>query len=173
MFGGKKRAERRLEEAGERACARVVKCDRGGTWWVNGAHGAPDVQRTTCRLTLEVQPSGGQSFETELKTHFRTGSVPSEGDVIDVVYDPSDHDKVTVAGSSGGGGVQVQVVRAAGGDPTRPLPQVTVNGEVISMGRPPVTDVADEIAKLGELRDQGLLTDTEFQAQKQKLLDRL
>jgi hypothetical protein len=55
MFGGKKR-ERRLEEAGQTAPARVVKLHRGGTWWVGGAHGGANVQRTNCRLTLEVQP---------------------------------------------------------------------------------------------------------------------
>jgi hypothetical protein len=35
------------------------------------------------------------------------------------------------------------------------------------------TETVDEIAKLGELHDKGLLTDEEFQAQKQKLLARL
>lgn len=55
----------------------------------------------------------------------------------------------------------------------RPMPQVTVDRHVVSAGRPPATDVADEIAKLGDLRDSGLLGDSEFLAQKQKLLDRL
>ena len=193
MFGGKKRAERRLEEAGQAARARVVTLHRGGTWWVNGAHGTPDIQRTHCRVTLEVQPAGEPSFQTELKTHFRTDSIPSEGDVIDVVYDPADHDNVEVATGFGhGGNVQVQVVRAGGGDPSRPMPTVTINGQVVSggggsaatggtastggaatTGGAAATDVADEIAKLGDLRDRGLLTDAEFQAQKQKLLDRL
>ena len=173
MFGGKKRAERRLEEAGQAARATVVTLHRGGTWWVNGAHGTPDVQRTHCRVTLEVQSAGEPSFQTELKTHFRTDSIPSEGDVIEVVYDPADHDNVEVATGFGhGGNVQVQVVRAGGGDPSRPMPTVTINGQVVSGGAT-ATDVADEIAKLGDLRDRGLLTDAEFQAQKQKLLDRL
>jgi hypothetical protein len=180
MFGGKKRAERRLEEAGQTARATVVTLHRGGTWWVNGAHGTPDVQRTNCRVTLEVQPAGEPSFQTELKTHFRTDSIPSEGDLLDVVYDPADHDNVEVATGSGhGGNVQVQVVRAGGTDPSRPMPTVTINGQVVSgggsalTGAAAATDVADEIAKLGDLRDRGLLTDAEFQAQKQKLLDRL
>jgi hypothetical protein len=48
---------------------------------------------------------------------------------------------------------------------------VTINRQVVSTGGPAApTEVADEIAKLGELRDKGLLTDEEFQAQKQKLL---
>jgi hypothetical protein len=174
MFGGKKR-ERRLEEAGQTAPARVVKLHRGGTWWVGGAHGGPNVQRTNCRLTLEVQPPSEPTFETELKTHFRTESVPSEGDVIDVVYDPADHDNVAVAAGFGqGGNVHVQVVRQSDGDAPGPMPTVTVNGQVVSPGGSAATpDVADEIAKLGELRDKGLLTDEEFQTQKQKLLDRI
>jgi hypothetical protein len=35
------------------------------------------------------------------------------------------------------------------------------------------SDVPDQIRKLGELRDQGLLTDEEFEAKKADLLDRL
>src|SRR6185312_6445827 len=111
MFGGKKRAERRLEEAGQSAQARVVSLHRGGTWWVSGDHGSPDVQRTNCRVTLEVQPAGEPSFQTELKTHFHTDSIPSAGELLNVVYDPSDHENVAIASGFGGGGnVQVQVV---------------------------------------------------------------
>jgi hypothetical protein len=36
---------------------------------------------------------------------------------------------------------------------------------------PAVVDVADQIRKLGELRDQGLLTSEEFDAKKRRLLD--
>jgi hypothetical protein len=36
---------------------------------------------------------------------------------------------------------------------------------------PPTIDVADQLRKLAELRDQGILTDEEFAAQKAKLLD--
>jgi hypothetical protein len=39
----------------------------------------------------------------------------------------------------------------------------------IEIATPPI-GIADEIAKLGELRSQGLLTDEEFNAQKLKLL---
>lgn len=35
---------------------------------------------------------------------------------------------------------------------------------------PPTSDVVDQIRKFGELRDQGLLTNEEFEAQKKKLL---
>ncbi|MGH9136527.1 MAG: SHOCT domain-containing protein [Acidimicrobiales bacterium] len=34
----------------------------------------------------------------------------------------------------------------------------------------PVTDIADQLRKLAEPRDQGILTDDEFAAQKAKLL---
>jgi hypothetical protein len=78
--------------------------------------------------------------------------------VIDVVYDPADHDNVAVAAGFGqGGNVQVQVVRRSDGHAPGPMPTVTVNGQVVSPGGSAATpDVADEIAKLGELRDKGL-----------------
>jgi hypothetical protein len=37
----------------------------------------------------------------------------------------------------------------------------------------PNIDVAEQIEKLGRLRDQGLLTDKEFQSKKEELLSRL
>jgi hypothetical protein len=38
-------------------------------------------------------------------------------------------------------------------------------------GAAPAVDVADQLRKLAELRDQGVLTDDEFAAQKAKLLN--
>jgi Short C-terminal domain len=55
--------------------------------------------------------------------------------------------------------VTVQVAPAA--TPDRPAP--TSSGE----------EVVSLLAKLGELRDQGLLTAEEFEAEKKQLLDRI
>ncbi len=38
-------------------------------------------------------------------------------------------------------------------------------------GPPPATDMAAEIEKLAALRDQGILTEEEFTAKKQQILD--
>jgi putative oligomerization/nucleic acid binding protein len=45
-------------------------------------------------------------------------------------------------------------------------------GLVITGGDASKTDVADELAKLAALRDRGVLTDAEFEAQKARLLAR-
>ena len=50
--------------------------------------------------------------------------------------------------------------RVSGGLPPPPTP-------------PPPIDISDQIRKLGELRDQGLLSDAEFDAKKAQLLERL
>jgi len=47
----------------------------------------------------------------------------------------------------------------------------TAPHHAVGVPNPPSIGVADEIAKLGQLRDQGLLTEDEFAAQKSKLLE--
>ena len=50
-----------------------------------------------------------------------------------------------------------------------------VNAAISAGGQPggPAPDLADQLAKLAQLRDQGILTEEEFQAKKTDLLDRL
>jgi Short C-terminal domain len=43
-------------------------------------------------------------------------------------------------------------------------------GTPTSSSSPAQPDLADQLRRLGELRNEGLLTDEEFEAQKQKLL---
>jgi hypothetical protein len=54
---------------------------------------------------------------------------------------------------------------------------VIVDGKVVSGGQvtqpaapQPHVDVADQLTKLADLRDRGVLTDAEFETQKKKLL---
>jgi hypothetical protein len=80
-----------------------------------------------------------------------------------------------------GGEPAEQLMQEATADPAafrekmragRSGPVVIVGGKQVSgfsVGATP-TDAADEIAKLAKLRDQGALTDAEFQAQKKKIL---
>lgn len=57
-----------------------------------------------------------------------------------------------------------------------PLPELAPKEEVADVAQPVIVQnefsVADELAKLAELKEQGLLTDEEFEQQKAKLLSR-
>jgi hypothetical protein len=55
--------------------------------------------------------------------------------------------------------------------PTTANPRSTTKSATTSAK--PKIDVAEQIEKLGRLRDQGLLTDEEFQSKKEELLSRL
>ena len=65
--------------------------------------------------------------------------------------------------------VQAEIYNQKEGFEERRLRRV---GEMASGGAPKLS-VADEIAKLDELRRQGVLTEAEFQAMKIELLDRM
>jgi hypothetical protein len=56
--------------------------------------------------------------------------------------------------------------------PVLKLVNVPFHDEVPPAATPPLQDMADELRKLAALRDEGLLTDDEFTAQKAKLLNR-
>lgn len=53
------------------------------------------------------------------------------------------------------------------------LPKLQLNSNQAVASNNATTSVADEIRKLAELRDEGILTDAEFQAKKTELLARM
>lgn len=53
------------------------------------------------------------------------------------------------------------------------LPKLQLNSNHAVASNNATTSVADEIRKLAELRDEGILTDAEFQAKKTELLARM
>ncbi len=79
-------------------------------------------------------------------------SIPRAGDRCVVFYDPADRE-----GSNG-----ITFDQVPGFTPAAPAPAPAEEG-----------DPLDRIAKLGQLRDQGLVTPEEFEAQKRRLLDEL
>jgi hypothetical protein len=99
LFGSGKRERKHLEQAGKRAPATVVEIARFG---LNIGDAGPDrassgseALRTT---TLRVQPEGEPEFEVKRRIRYGDGKpVPKAGDVIEVLYDPEDHEKVMVA----------------------------------------------------------------------------
>ena len=62
-----------------------------------------------------------------------------------------------------------------GGDPTSDAgqPPTTVETAAVDPEAIPCPDIYEEIHRLAQLRDEGLITNEEFEAKKRELLDRI
>ena len=152
--------DRRLVGRGTQGTAKVLTAKE--TSWAMSAGeyegiGAPSVWK----YGLQVDVSGKDPYETTLYVcaHLRNG------DTVPVYVEPAQlqacHRRPQGARRSADAELR------SGG--TR---RVTAGGTVIRE-RPatsPTVDVADELTKLADLRDRGVLSDAEFESQKGKLL---
>ncbi|MFI5259919.1 MAG: SHOCT domain-containing protein [Candidatus Limnocylindrales bacterium] len=197
ILGNKKKLEQQLsQEGGSVAWARIT--DVGSDLATARMDGFNQVTSQTdhVKVTVTVQPDNGEPFEASFRQAF-TGLRPFKGWQCKVIYDPNDRSRIAVledsitppgidhakaeraaemrseamaAASSGNTAEYVESLkaRARSGE----LGGVTiVDGRVISQGASvSKPDVADQLSKLAELRDRGVLTDAEFAAQKAKLL---
>lgn len=119
------------------------------------------------RLVLTVTPRFGEEFQYERTMFVPFSGVPRPGDVIDVAYDPSDITQVALAfdPDSQTGGGQLLLTRppsatAAATEPTAPAePEPS-----------PTATLLDGLERLQQLREEGALTDGEFQSAKTRLL---
>lgn len=102
------------------------------------------------KLRLRVEGAGAAPYEATYNGLFMFGDVPSAGDRIPLLVDPGDPQRIEYddSGAAGGdsGSESDDAPRAGGGS------------------------MADELAKLGQLHDKGVLTDAQFEAAKEKLL---
>ena len=151
--------DRRLVGRGIEGTAKVLTTKE--TSWAMSAGeyegiGAPSVWK----YGLQVSVSGKDPYETTLYicAHLR------DGDTVPVYVSPHNSKRVTVDLKALGAAEDARL-RSGG---TR---RVTATGTVIRE-RPhiPTVDVADELSKLADLRDRGVLSDHEFESQKAKLL---
>jgi Short C-terminal domain len=148
-----------------------------------------DPSQIVWKVTLRVTPDDAGPFDATLQVPFPASKGgPSLGSLIGVVYDPHNHSKLAVdptAETASWGQLQAgmqqhmvdQAMHKAG-------TAVFVGGQWIGGNSPvaqpasaaapppaaPSGGLADELERLATLRDQGALTDAEFQAQKAKLL---
>ena len=111
-------------------------------------------------------------------------AVPSAGQVVPVLYDPNDHDKIVVDYSPEA--QQSAAFTAAGIDPNQinQLMQQAQQmggqaaqmpggiGQVPGMTPPaqPQTDSVAQLEKLAKLKESGALTEAEFEAEKAKII---
>ena len=145
-----------------------------------------DPNQIVWKVSLHVTPDDAGPFDAVVQVPFPArGGGPSLGSLIGVVYDPHNHSKLAVDpnadtatwGQLQAGAMQHIVDQAM----HRPGTAVFAGGQWIGANSPvaqpaaapapaPSGGLADELERLATLRDQGTLTDAEFQAQKAKLL---
>jgi len=188
-----RRTQRKLEDHGTHAPATVLAIsDRGMTVSHNGGHLVADTE-VILRTHLRVEPAGEPSFEVTKRLRYDQLAMPSAGSQVAVIFDPEDHDELMLDPAGPAAGVMATVIPGlgsvqdllttvrsakaeAGGDRQAMAETLlaqfgggaTVLGGGAGFGSPP--DPLDELAKLGELHRNGVLTDEEFSAQKRKLL---
>jgi hypothetical protein len=121
------------------------------------------------KLTLRIDPlDGSPAFEGHKTTTVSRVQIPQMGARYPVFYDPSDHETFayvdSVADESGR-----QLILQKFGDAFGPdASGVGVAGAPAAAEAP--DDPLDKLEKLGKLRDAGVLTPEEFEAQKAAVL---
>jgi hypothetical protein len=151
------------------------------------------------KTRLRVAPPGQPTFEWQGRLRFRDGHTPAVADRVWILFDADDHESLMVDFSVREGawdgvvraadvgadtqaesflaGVQ-QAQQQAGGDRAQLaelLRQQLGDGATIidasgGAAAPAPPDRLGQLEKLGDLRDRGILTADEFEAQKRQLL---
>ncbi len=183
MFGKPRKGVRKeLEKEGVRASAVVVDiAHRGISIQTDGNVAGAEASLKT---TLRVQPPDGMpAFDVHQAFRYSQFAVPNAGDHVRVIYDPDDHEHimidtsspvssvrnividngVVVQGDTGGLDVNALLANLASAVPGLDLTGTTATAA-------PAPDPLDQLAKLGALKQQGLLTDAEFEEQKARIL---
>jgi hypothetical protein len=195
MFGNKKGLEHKLaEQGGTVAWATVISADDKWDSSTNSGVSAMTTHVTEhMKVTLNVQPDGEPAFEATFRQAF-PGMMPMKGWQVKVIYDPADHSQIAIQENQvfppgidhdrleRGAAIRDQAMAAAesGNMPQfiEEMKAKALSGEINVQGAPlvitgpsaPKLDVADELTKLADLHDRGVLTDAEFESQKTKLL---
>jgi hypothetical protein len=148
-FGGRRKRSRLMQLAatGTRCRGVVVSVEDTGVTINDNPH---------VKITVRAEPEGpSETPFTVVKTATVSRvRIPRPGDSCVVFYDPANRE--------GNNGVSFDLV--PGLPVADPAPAAPETGD---------EDPLDKIAKLGELRDRGLLSSEEFEAQKKRLLAEL
>jgi hypothetical protein len=180
-----KKLRKQLEESGKRANAVVVEIAERGMAVTRGAEGVISNTELALKAHLKVQPEDEPEFEVKRRFSFPQLAVPSAGQTIPVIYDPQDHDKIIVDYSPE---AQEQAAfTAAGVDPNAigqlmaQAQQMQAQAGQVQAGMPGMgqmpgqaptaqPDPVEQLEKLAKLKESGALTESEFEAEKAKIL---
>lgn len=170
-----------LQASGGKPASAMIKATKAGRKWKE------DPSQIVWKVTLRVTPDGAAPFDAVIRAPFPASEGgPSMGRLIGVVYDPNNHGRLAIdpnAPVASFGQVQAgmqqhiidQAMRSSTGGAIFTGGRWIQGGpaaQPASTGTPPAAapSLAGELEKLASLRDQGALTEAEFQAQKAKLL---
>jgi Short C-terminal domain len=181
-----KRLKKQLEESGKRANATVIEIAEKGMAVTRGAEGVIGNTELALKTHLRVQPDDEPEFEVKKRFSYPQLAVPSAGQTVPVIYDPSDHDKIIVdhspaaqqsaafqaagidAGQIGQLMEQAQQLRAQAGQAQAGAPGM---GQMPGTSPAPAQpDTVGQLERLAKLKESGALTDAEFEAEKAKIL---
>jgi hypothetical protein len=199
MFGHNKRLERQLKEKGKSSWATVLESKRewastGGVDKSPGQAGSITIHQ---KFRLRVEPEGEPPFEATVRQVFNDSlgwHIPQEDWSVGVFFDPLDHSKVVIDVDKmpvGPGMNREEAVArhqramAWQNDPIARRQQIAEMQAQASSRAQEVrpggaaahawdpaakVDVADQLTKLADLRDRGVLSEAEFEAQKARIL---
>lgn len=160
----------RLQQIGVRGRATIHSvADTGAT-----VNDNPVVQ-----MSMTVQTGGG-SYELTVKQPVQRLLVGMlrPGANLPVLIDPQDRERIVIdpqapaeAAAQMGAAATAQYA-GTGAMPAIPAPYPGMPAPAMpaTPGAPPAQDASERLQRLGALRDQGLITDAEFEAQKAKIL---
>lgn len=170
LLGGSKEQQetaKRLFETGEKARATLLSIEPTGT--------ILNEINIKCRVRFRLDPlSGAQSFEGEKSFFINQTQMPRVGDVWPAWYDISDQATFAVGQPNLGDPQSMAILEEFGiphplADPNQPSTvQAAPAGGAPAGGAN--DDRMDDIERLGDLRNRGLLTDAEFEAEKRRIL---
>jgi hypothetical protein len=167
--------EQRLRESGGQTARAQITATKPGKALKSDDPAYGGVPQVVWKVTLRVSPSGRSPFNAVLKVPYpQKGGGPPVGSAVGVLYDPHDPTKLVIdhsAETESWGSVQAATSDRILAQSSGAAGLVIAGGQVISPAAaagPP--SVADQLAKLADLKNQGVLTESEFQAQKEKLL---
>jgi hypothetical protein len=160
VFGiGNRRLERKLREQGKPAMAMVLSIRRK----VSGLYKTDDpfyqtapteATRALWTMTVRVEPDSEPAFEASIEAWLWQAERPSMDWLIPVLYDPSNHGKVVFDHSA--------EARNASNQATFEMRERWMQEQA--------ANPLDRLTELMALRDRGVLTGPEYEAQKRKLL---
>jgi hypothetical protein len=144
-FGGNKKRSQAAQLAinGKRCPGVVVSVEDTGVTVNDNPH---------VKITVRAEPPGEPTFTVVKTATVSRVRIPRAGDTCVVFYDPANRE--------GSNGITFDMA------PGFPVAKSAVKA-------PDDEDPLEQIAKLGELRDKGLVTPEEFEAQKKRLLTEL
>jgi Short C-terminal domain len=167
VFGDNHRLEKKLRESGG-VCAEatILKRREGASVETSNWKGERNVS-FNWHLTVQVARAGGELFESEFTQRIggAATALMQQGLItsIPVIFDPGDHGRIALD--------QVAWEQRVT-TPAYWTTQVNPMGGAVAAPAVPAApaDPIDALTRLADLRDQGVLTDAEFEVQKAKVL---